>query len=48
MEQRTIREFRTRFLLLKVFFALFFAVVAVRLLNIQILEAPKYQALARR
>ena len=48
MEQRTIREFRTRFLLLKVLFALFFAFVAVRLLNIQILEAPKYQALARR
>ncbi|MBI3006212.1 MAG: PASTA domain-containing protein [Ignavibacteriales bacterium] len=47
-EKKILREFRTRFLLLKTFFALFFAAVAVRLLNIQVLEAPKYQALARK
>ena len=45
---KSSREFARRFLLLKLFFALFFAAVAVRLVNIQVLEAPKYQAMARK
>lgn len=40
--------FKARFLILKLFFALFFGVVAVRLANIQVVESPKYRALARK
>jgi len=42
------KDFRFRFLVLKFFFALFFVAVALRLLNIQVLDAPKYRALARK
>lgn len=42
------KEFATRFLLLKLGFALFFVAVALRLLNVQVLDARKYQDLARK
>ncbi len=47
-DQQIAKGFKARFLVLKLFFALFFGVVAVRLANIQILESPKYRALARK
>lgn len=37
-----------RLLLLKAFLALFFVVIVVRLVTIQIIEAPKYRAIARK
>ena len=42
------REFRRRFFFLKSFFALFFVAVAAKLVLIQIIEAPKYQKIARK
>jgi len=42
------KDFRRRFLLLKLFFAAFFLLVAGRLVTIQVVEAGKYQALARK
>jgi cell division protein FtsI/penicillin-binding protein 2 len=42
------REFRGRFLILKLFFALFFVAVGARLVLIQVIEAPTYKKLARK
>ncbi len=42
------KEFRHRFFFLKLFFALFFLSVAAKLVFIQIIEAPKYQKIARK
>ncbi len=42
------REFRRRFFVLKLFFALFFVAVAGRLVTIQIIEAPKYKKIAQK
>jgi cell division protein FtsI/penicillin-binding protein 2 len=39
---------RGRFLTLKLAFALFFVVIAARLIQIQLIESPKFQALARK
>ncbi len=45
---RTQKEFKTRFLLLKMFFAVFFLAVGARLLQIQAVEAGKFQSLAKK
>ncbi len=42
------KGFRTRFLLLKFFFALFFIVIGGRLVMVQVLDASKYRALAKK
>lgn len=42
------KGFRARFLLLKFFFALFFIVIAGRLVMVQVLDAGKYRALAKK
>ncbi|MCU0454247.1 MAG: penicillin-binding transpeptidase domain-containing protein [Bacteroidetes bacterium] len=42
------RGFRARFLLLKFFFALFFLVIGGRLVMVQVLDAGKYRALAKK
>jgi cell division protein FtsI (penicillin-binding protein 3) len=42
------KEFRLRFFFLKLFFVLFFLSVAAKLVFIQIIEAPKYQKIARK
>ena len=42
------REFRRRFFMLKLFFALFFIAVATRLTIIQVIESPTYKKLARK
>jgi cell division protein FtsI (penicillin-binding protein 3) len=42
------KGFRTRFLLLKFFFALFFVVIAGRLVMVQVLDAGKYRVLAKK
>ncbi|HTP12865.1 MAG TPA: penicillin-binding transpeptidase domain-containing protein [Bacteroidota bacterium] len=42
------KDFRVRFFFLKLLFALFFVVVAGKLVVIQIIEAPKYQKIARK
>ncbi len=47
-DARKEREFRVRFFFLKSFFALFFLAVAAKLVFIQIIEAPKYQKIARK
>ncbi|MEK6649472.1 MAG: penicillin-binding transpeptidase domain-containing protein [Bacteroidota bacterium] len=41
-------EFRTSFLLLKFFFALFFVIIGFRLVTIQVLDAGRYRDLARK
>ncbi len=40
--------FRTRFLLLKFFFALFFVIIGFRLVTIQVLDAGRYRAMAKK
>jgi cell division protein FtsI (penicillin-binding protein 3) len=42
------KGFRARFLLLKFFFALFFVVIAGRLVMVQVLDAGKYRVLAKK
>ncbi len=42
------KEFRIRFFLLKLFFALFFVAIAGKLVFIQIIESGKYQKIARK
>ncbi len=42
------REFRRRFFVLKLCFALFFVAVAARLVTIQIIESPKYKKIAQK
>lgn len=42
------KEFRRRFFVLKLFFSVFFLAVAARLVLVQIIEAPKYQKIARK
>jgi cell division protein FtsI (penicillin-binding protein 3) len=48
VDQKRERDFRIRFFLLKVVFALFFVVVAGKLIVVQVIEAPKYQKIARK
>ncbi|MBI5464758.1 MAG: hypothetical protein HY966_07410, partial [Ignavibacteriales bacterium] len=43
-----VKEFRRRFLLLKLFFALFFLGVVVRLAKVQIIDAAKYKAMGKK
>jgi len=47
-DKKKDREFRTRFFILKLFFALFFVAVSVRLTFIQVVESYKYKSLARK
>lgn len=47
-DNKVASGFRTRFLLLKFFFALFFVVIGFRLVTIQVLDAGRYRDLARK
>ncbi len=44
----TLQQPRGRFFTLKLGFALFFVVIAARLIQIQLIEGPKFQAIARK
>jgi len=47
-EKKNERGFLVRFFFLKLFFALFFLAIAAKLVVIQVLEAPKYQKIAKK
>jgi cell division protein FtsI (penicillin-binding protein 3) len=45
---KALKDFKKRFILLKLFFALFFVAIGARLVQVQVVEAGKFQSMAKK